>query len=91
MRATRPLTRIIHTATRLRPHNLEERLPLRETGDELDQLSSTINSLLDRIANYLDRNREFIANAAHELRSPLAAIQSSVDVALNALRSGRGR
>jgi heavy metal sensor kinase len=86
-RATRPLWQIIRTAANLRPSRLEERLPLRHTGDELDQLSDTINRLLDRIAEYLARNREFITNAAHELRSPLAAVQSAVEVALNSDRS----
>lgn len=86
-RATKPLAQIIRLASRLRPTRLDERLPIRRTGDELDQLSRTINGLLDRIADYLQKNREFIANAAHELRSPLAAIQSSVEVALNSDRT----
>lgn len=86
-RATHPLARIITTAARLRPSHMEERLPIRGIGDQLDQLSATINSFLDQIADYLARNREFVANAAHELRSPLAAIQSSVEVALNTERS----
>jgi signal transduction histidine kinase len=86
-RATRPLGQIIRAAERLRPRKMEERLPIRGAGDELDQLSLTINRFLDLIADYLDRNREFVANAAHELRSPLAAIQSSVEVALNSDRT----
>jgi heavy metal sensor kinase len=85
--ATEPLREIIATAAQLHPSQLSERLPLRHTGDELDQLSATINGLLDRIAAYLERNREFTANAAHELRSPLAAIRSAVEVALNAPRT----
>lgn len=86
-RATRPLTRIITTAARLRPSHMEERLPIRGTLDELDQLSLTINHFLDQLGDYLERNREFVANAAHELRSPLAAVQSSVEVTLNTERS----
>lgn len=86
-RATRPLARIISTAARLRPSRLEERLPIRGTQDELDQLSLTINHFLDLLRDYLERNREFVANAAHELRSPLAALQSSVELALNSDRS----
>ncbi|HEV3003924.1 MAG TPA: ATP-binding protein [Pirellulales bacterium] len=86
-RATHPLVKIIHTTARLRPSHMDERLPIRGTGDQLDQLSRTINHFLDQIADYLARNREFVANAAHELRSPLAAIQSSVEVALNADRT----
>ncbi|MCE9607084.1 MAG: HAMP domain-containing protein [Planctomycetia bacterium] len=85
--AIQPLTNIIHTARRLRPTQLADRLPIRRTGDELDQLSHTINHFLDRIAEYLARKREFVANAAHELRSPLAAIRSSVEVALGAHRT----
>jgi heavy metal sensor kinase len=81
-RATRPLGRIITTAARLRPSHLEERLPIRGTGDELDKLSQTINRFLDLLRDYLERNREFVANAAHELRSPLAALQSSVELVL---------
>jgi signal transduction histidine kinase len=86
-RATRPLARIITTAARLRPSHMEERLPIRATGDELDQLSLTINRFLDLLGDYLERNREFVANAAHELRSPLAAVQSSVEVTLNTDRT----
>lgn len=86
-RATRPLARMSRTAAELRPGRLNERLPIRGSGDELDRLSETINGLLDRIAEYLEQNRAFVANAAHELRSPLAAVQSSLEVALNADRS----
>jgi heavy metal sensor kinase len=86
-RATRPIARIINTTNRLHPSNLGERLPLRGTRDELDRLSATINGFLDRIGTYLEQNREFTANAAHELRSPLAAIQNSLEVVLNTDRS----
>lgn len=86
-RAARTLGDIIQTASRLRPDYLGERLKIHGTGDELDQLSLTINGLLDRIASYLQMRREFIANAAHELRTPLAAIRSSIEVALAGNRS----
>ncbi len=86
-RATSPIRQIIATTRRLRPSRLNERLPLRGAGDELDQLSGEINNFLDQIAGYLERHREFVGNAAHELRSPLTAIQASVDVALNKDRS----
>jgi signal transduction histidine kinase len=82
-RATRPVGEIIRTAARLRPSHLDERLTVRGTGDELDQLAETINKLLDRIAAYIDTKRDFLANAAHELRTPLAAIRSSVEVAMD--------
>lgn len=86
-RATRPLSQIIQTTARLKPTQLADRLPVRHTGDELDRLSQTINGLLNRIATYLEQRRDFLANAAHELRTPLAAIRSSVEVALDGHRS----
>ncbi len=82
-RAVQPVAKIIATTARLEPRNLTERLPIQGTGDEIDQLSLTINGMLDRIASFIERHREFIADAAHELRSPLTAIRSSVEVALN--------
>lgn len=86
-RATRPLATILETTARLRPDHLNERLPIQGTGDELDQLSSTINGLLDRLAEHVQRQREFVSNAAHELRSPLAALRTSFEVALDHDRS----
>ncbi len=82
-RATRTIGEIIQTASRLRPTHLNERLTIRGVDDELDLLAQTINGLLDRIAAYLLKRREFLANAAHELRTPLAAIRSSIEVALD--------
>lgn len=86
-RATRPLKKIIATTERLRPSRMSDRLPIRGTGDELDQLSQKINTFLDQIAEHLAHHRDFIANAAHELRSPLAAIHSSVEIALGKART----
>jgi len=86
-RATRPLAAINAMARKLQPTRLGDRLPLRGSNDELDELSQQINGLLDRIAQFVERNRTFTANAAHELRSPLAAIQSTVEVALNEERT----
>ncbi len=86
-RAIEPLQRLIKTTERLRPSHLDERLELRGVGDELDQLAGKINTFLDQIADHLRKSRDFVANAAHDLRSPLAAIQSSVDVTLEKPRT----
>jgi heavy metal sensor kinase len=86
-RATNPLADIIHRMARMRPDQLRDRLHIRGTGDELDQLSTTFNRLLDLIADYLQQHRDSLANAAHELRTPLAAIRSSIEVCLNEERS----
>ena len=86
-RATRPLQKIIRTTHHLRPSQLDDRLSIRGTGDELDQLSEKINTFLDKIADYLEHQREFTANAAHELRSPITAILSSIEIARSRERS----
>jgi heavy metal sensor kinase len=80
-RAIRPLSDIIETTARLRPNRMEERLAIRQTDDELDRLSATVNQFLDRIAVYLSQSNNLLANSAHELRTPLAAIRSSIEVA----------
>jgi len=86
-RVIRPLAQMIRTTAKLHPGEVTERVPLRGTGDELDSLAATINGLLDRISAYLQQEHDFLANAAHDLRTPLAAIRSNVEVALGVERS----
>jgi len=81
LRATRPIGEILETAGRLEPTRLGDRLPTRGTDDELDRLARTINHLLDQVAGHIERQQQFVADAAHELRGPLAAIQNSLEVA----------
>ena len=85
--ATRPVRQIIETTRSLQPENLDNRLEIRGTGDELDQISVEINSFVDQISRYINGQKDFVANAAHELRSPIAAIQTSVEVTLGKNRS----
>lgn len=86
--AVRPLVQMIRTTSQLHPGKVDERVPIRGTGDELDSLAQTINGLLDRIADYLRQEHEFLASAAHDLRTPLAAIRSTAEVGLSTPRSG---
>lgn len=80
-RATKPLGSMLHVAERLSPTRLADRLPVRGTSDELDLLARTINGLLDSVAHHVDTQEQFVADAAHELRGPLAGLQSSLEVA----------
>ncbi len=87
VQATRPVANILKTAERMRPTRLGDRLAVTGSHDELDRLSVTINTLLDQVADHVDRQERFVADAAHELRGPLAAIQSSLEVAASQDRS----
>ncbi len=89
IRATQPLAKIISLSERSRPSHLDERLPIRHTGDELDQLSLALNSMMDRIADYIAKNHRTLANSAHELRTPLAALRSTAEVALASERTAK--
>ena len=86
-RATRPVADILQIADHLRPTRLGDRLPLRGNRDELDRLAHTINRLLDQVADHVDRQQQFVADAAHELRGPLAAMRSLTEVAISHERS----
>jgi signal transduction histidine kinase len=63
------------------------RLPVADTGDELAELGRSFNGLLERLFGTLERQRRFAGDAAHQLRTPLAALQGQVDVALRRERS----
>lgn len=84
---TSPLRHVISLTEKLGPAQMDRRLPISGIGDELDQLSEKINSFLDQIAEHLKRKREFVANAAHELKSPLAAMQTSIQVTVDKQRT----
>ncbi|HZL73890.1 MAG TPA: ATP-binding protein [Propionibacteriaceae bacterium] len=58
-----------------------ERLPVPPSADEIRALAVTLNEMLDRLAGAQERQRAFVADAAHELRSPLASIQAQLEVA----------
>ena len=59
-----------------------ERLPVQRTGDELERLATTLNAMLSRLDQALERERGFVADAGHELRTPLALMRAELDYAL---------
>jgi signal transduction histidine kinase len=81
-RVLAPLQRITGTAQRVSEEHLDERIPVDGPDDELRDLSVTLNEMLDRLAESFDAQRRFVANASHELRSPLTVIRSEAEVAL---------
>ena len=63
---------------------LHRRVPEPATGDEVSRLARTMNQMLDRLEGASQRQREFVSDASHELRSPVAAIRTQLEVALAA-------
>ena len=59
-----------------------ERLPVPATGDELERLGETLNAMLDRLEHALERERDFVTDAGHELRTPLALLRTELELAL---------
>ena len=81
-RVLAPLKRITGTARRVSEERLDERIPVDGPDDELRELGETLNAMLDRLADSFEAQRRFVANASHELRSPLTVIRSEAEVAL---------
>ncbi|HEY4047115.1 MAG TPA: ATP-binding protein [Acidobacteriaceae bacterium] len=81
-RALHPIHQITETANSIGVRSLSRRLPLLGTDDELDQLSVTINRMLDRIATSYERIAQFTADASHELRTPVTLIRSNAELLL---------
>ncbi len=81
-RALNPVVEITETARKITAENLNERLPIHEPGDELANLSSTINSMLARLEESFNRIKQFSADASHELRTPLAILKGETEVTL---------
>jgi signal transduction histidine kinase len=78
--ALKPVREIIKKADLLNPSNLAERLPTTGTQDEIGNLTETLNNLLGRIQKAFDSQEHFIADASHQLKTPLAVIRGELDV-----------
>jgi len=81
-RALRPVERIRRAVTDITSADLSQRVPEPGTADEIGQLAHTMNDMLTRLDDAAQRQRRFVADASHELRSPLAAIRTTLEVGL---------
>ncbi|GLY07614.1 ATP-binding protein [Actinoplanes sp. NBRC 101535] len=80
-RALAPVERIRREVEVITGDRLDRRVPEPATRDEIGRLARTMNRMLDRLQDSRDRQREFVADASHELRSPVASIRQVAEVA----------
>ena len=78
-RALAPVERITRAAERITQHNLSERLPVSETGDELERLSVSLNRMIARLNDAFQNSKRFVADASHELRTPLTILRAELE------------
>ncbi|KOF03182.1 histidine kinase [Roseivirga seohaensis subsp. aquiponti] len=86
-RSITPLQAIIDTTNTITKNNLNERVPLPPNKDEIFELSSAINELLQRIENAIQRERQFTSDASHELRTPLSTLRGTLEVLIRKPRT----
>src|SRR5215468_11057242 len=80
-RALSPVDEISRAAQRISIENLADRLPVSQTGDQLQRLSETLNEMLSRLEAAVRRMTQFTADASHELRAPVSLIRTTAEVA----------
>jgi signal transduction histidine kinase len=81
-RALKPVEAIRAEAESITGSTIHRRVPEPDTNDEVGRLARTMNAMLGRLENSSQRQRQFVSDASHELRSPLASIHTNLEVAL---------
>ena len=85
-RSLQPVNRIIQTAQQIDAQNLSQRLEVPRPRDELRRLTETLNAMLSRIEASFQRITQFTADASHDLRTPVAVIRTTAEIALRRSR-----
>lgn len=79
-RALQPIAEIAESARRLSASNLNQRIEVHDVRNELKELSEVLNDMLDRIESAYNTQKQFVSDASHELRTPIAVIQGYADM-----------
>lgn len=78
-----PVRALTQAAESIHLDNLQARLPLTGSGDELDRLTEVFNAMMARLENSVAQAREFTLHASHELKTPLAVMRNAIETALS--------
>jgi signal transduction histidine kinase len=89
IRLVLPIKKIANEVKEISSQNLSRRIEVTPTKDELNELSATLNGLLDRLQESFEIQRRFIANASHELSTPLTSVLSQLEITLQKDRGER--
>ncbi len=87
-KALSPVTDIVKNVKSITASNLDLRVNTTAGKDEIAELSATFNEMLDRLENSFDAQKQFVSNISHELRTPIAALITELELAIEKDRTG---